>query len=212
MDMPTFLSHDRARCSLIVPGREHIDLALKLQNEPISRQYLARYFPIGMKQEEEWIDKANTSTSDAVFIIVNKDDHKTPIGIMGQHKIDWKNRRATTGAVMLEEYCGKGLGTDAKMLLLSWAFFELGLLKVESRVIAFNDRSQAYSRKCGYVQVGRLRRHQFRRGRYHDEIIMEVHGRGWRKLWKRFEKGTFHRKKNPPKVQTSHSIAWKLEG
>lgn len=212
MKLPTFLSHKHARCSLIVPGREHIALALKLQNEPESRQYLARYFPIGVKQEEEWVDGANTSTSDAVFVIACKDELQTPIGMMGLHKIDWKNGRATTGAVMLEDYCGKGLGTDAKMLLLSWAFLELRLQKVESRTIAFNDRSQAYSRKCGYVEVGRLKRHHFRQGRYHDEILMEVYVRGWRKLWEQFEKGGFHKPKTPPPAPIGHSLAWQLEG
>jgi RimJ/RimL family protein N-acetyltransferase len=211
MQMPPFLTHANARCSLIVPGHAHIPLALRLQNEPESRQYLGRVMPIGEKQEAEWAERANTSANDAVFVIALKDKKRTPIGTMGLHRIDWVNRRATTGSVMLEDHCGKGFGSDAKMLLLNWAFNELGLRKIESRVLAFNGRSQAYSEKCGYKEVARLREHTLRRGAYHDEVILEVYVEEWRKLWEKFEAGTFC-KKETGAGQTSHNIAWKLEG
>ena len=55
---------------------------------------------------------------------------------MGLHTIDWKNRHATTGTFIGEEqWRGKCFGTHAKMLLLRWAFDELGLNKIESRAI-----------------------------------------------------------------------------
>ncbi len=194
MQMPIFLSHPTARCDLTVPGREHILLALRLQNEPEGRKYLGRYMPIGEKQEEEWFAKANSAPNDAVFMITLKDEPHTAIGMMGLHQIDWKNRRAITGAVILREHCNKGIGSSAKMLLLKWAFDDLGLNKIESRTIAFNGRSVAYSLRCGYREIGRLRQHHFRCGKWNDEIILEVYGREWRKLWKKFEAGTFHKK------------------
>ena len=211
MQMPPFLTHANARCSLIVPGRAHIPLALRLQNEPESRQYLGRAMPIGEKQELEWVERANTSDNNAVFVIALKDGKRTPVGTMGLHRIDWINRRAVTGAVMLEDHCNKGFGSDAKMLLLNWAFNELGLRKVESRVIAFNGRSKAYSEKCWYRVVARLREHTLRRGAFHDELILEAHANEWREAWKRFEAGAFC-KEEAGGGQTSHSLAWKLEG
>ena len=80
------------------------------------------------------------------------------------------------------------------MLLLSWAFNEGGLNKVDSRVIANNQPSLAYCRKCGYAEVGRQKRHIFRHGVYLDEVILEVHTNEWQKLWKEFEAGTFSKK------------------
>lgn len=183
---PLFLKHDKLPACLMVPNNDHVGLFLKLQNEEESRQYLARYMPIGRKQETEWIEKANTSNSDAVFTITLNNTDLTPVGTMGLHRIDWKNRRGTTGAAMLEKHCGKGIGTAAKMLLLRWAFDELGLNKIESRVIAYNDRSRAYSEKCGYKVVGQLKDHHFRRGGWHDEILMEVHADKWRPLWNKY--------------------------
>lgn len=185
--MVTFLKLDGSPACLLVPDLAHRDLFTKLQNEEESRQYLARYWPIGALQEEEWLRKANTKDTDAVFTVALYPKLK-PVGTMGLHRIHWKDRRATTGSVLLEQHCNKGVGTAAKMLLLNWAFNELGLNKVESRVIAFNGRSQAYSEKCGYKVVGRLKRHILRHGEWHDEVLLEVHADDWRPLWEKFKK------------------------
>lgn len=187
MTSPTFLKLEGVPVCLIVPNSDHVELFLKLQNEEESRQFLGRYWPIGRKSEVEWIEKVNTENTDAVFTVALYPE-LTPIGCMGLHTIDWKNRRATTGAVLTEKHCNKGFGTAAKMLLLNWAFNELGLIKVRSSIIAYNNRSAAYSNKCGYKEVGRLKKHHFRRGTWHDEILMEVHSEPWQKLWKKFVK------------------------
>ena len=47
MNMPPFLTHAHARCSLVVPGSGHVPLALRLMNEPESRQYLKENVIIG---------------------------------------------------------------------------------------------------------------------------------------------------------------------
>lgn len=189
--MATFLDHPRSRAALIVPEREHIDLMLKLQNEEESRQYLMRYMPLTRGQEEEWLKGANSQSQ--VFLIICAKPSLIPIGTMGLHALDMKNRRGLTGSCILSNYCGKGYGTDAKMLLLNWAFNELGLHKVESRVIAFNGRSKRYSEKCGYKETARLKEHNFRRGKWHDEVLMEVFAKEWRPLWKKFDARGFAR-------------------
>jgi RimJ/RimL family protein N-acetyltransferase len=194
---PVFFDHPNSSVSLLVQGREHIDLFLRLQNNPATREYLARYMPIGRIGEEKWLADRVEDKNNIALVIGQKSVHKpklTPIGSLGLHQIDWKNRRATTGAAILPESCGKGHGSDAKMLLLAYAFLELGFNKVESRVLATNLRSQAYNCKCGYQEVGRLKKHVFRNGAFVDEIVMEVMAEEWLPLWSKFERGEFGKK------------------
>jgi len=191
--VPIFLDHPKSRAALVVPGEEHLELMMKLQNEEESRQYLNRFMPLTLEQEREWLRKA--VGADKLVLVVCEKKHMTPIGTMGMHAIDLKNRRGMTGTAILPAYCGMGYGTDAKMLLLTWAFNELGLQKVESRVIAFNGRSKRYSEKCGYKEITRLKKHWFRRGSWHDEILMEVFAKDWKPLWRQFCKGSFAQKK-----------------
>jgi RimJ/RimL family protein N-acetyltransferase len=80
-----------------------------------------------------------------------------------------------------------GLGTEAKMLWLKYAFFNLNLRQVYSSAIAFNTRSQKYSKKCGYKEIGRIPNHQYIDGLYHDIVTLMVTREDWEPLWREFE-------------------------
>ena len=60
------------------------------------------------------------------------------------------------------------------MLLLAYAFNELGLNKVEWCAIGYNERSINCAKKCGAELVGVSKRHIWREGQWHDEVILEV--------------------------------------
>jgi RimJ/RimL family protein N-acetyltransferase len=109
--------------------------------------------------------------------------------MMGIHRINWKDRTANTGAFIGEkQYWGKGYGTDAKMVLIDYAFNTLGLRKLSSHVYAFNERSIAYSKHCGYVEEGRLIRQRFIEGEYHDEVILSLFKEQWLPYWDAYQK------------------------
>jgi len=218
MDHSKFLDQEKSRSMLCVPYFKDARLMMQWINNPEIRRYLMRYAPVMLEGEQKWLSDMGAESisthaiQNALFLIVNKSTNKR-IGSIGLHRIDWKNRNATTGTLIGNtQYQSKGLGSDAKMLLLNWAFNELGLNKVESRVIAFNERSLGYAKKCGYEVVGRLKRHIFREGQWHDEIILEVHSDAWQPLWKKFEAGDFRKQAVCEPEPTSHSLAWKLEG
>ncbi len=155
-------------------------------NDPEVRQFIQRYIPASEKEEREWIEKMGKgSNTDIVLVIVAQG---RPIGTMGIHGISWKDRTATTGALIGEKgYWGKGFGTDAKMALLDYAFNTLNLRKILSHVYAFNKRSLAYSLHCGYRIEGRLVRQRFVNGRYWDEIILGLFKSQWLPYWEKYQ-------------------------
>jgi RimJ/RimL family protein N-acetyltransferase len=195
-----FVDHKNSRSILAVPGKSHITLLTRWVNDPDIRQFLLRFSPLMLQGEEAWLSRMSegltgrNAFTDMMLLIIEKQTNH-PIGTIGLHQVDWKNRHALTGTLIGEKKLwGKGLGTDAKMLLLNWAFNELGLNSIESHVIEFNKRSAAYSIKCGYKEAGRLHQRHFRDGTYHDDILLEVLADEWRPLWKKFQEGTFHKK------------------
>lgn len=157
-------------------------------NDPETSKFLNAIHPMGLGYEEDWIkEKQKPSTTDVTVAICLLDG--TMIGTMGLHRIDLLNRTATTGAVIFEEqYRNRGYGSDAKMLLLDAAFNRYNLFKVQSRVIAYNGRSAAYSKKCGYVEEGRLRDQWERFGQRHDEILLAVFRDYWLPLWEQYQR------------------------
>jgi len=176
------------RLYLRPPTKQDIPAFLRWINDSEVTQFLQAYYPIFEADELEWLDKLQKSKENIVFVIVDAKTKK-PIGTMGIHRINWKDRIATTGALIGEKnYWGKGYGSEAKMLLLSYAFNTLNLRKICSAVISFNERSKAYSLKCGYKVEGVLKQHIFKNGRYWDEIQLAIFRKDWLPIWERFQK------------------------
>lgn len=170
-------------CILRPYTEEDAPRVTRWMNDPETTRHLLVRFPQSLAAEREWIQKQpSRHPNDIVFAIETLDG--VHIGSMGLHRIDWIHRIATTGAVIGEaEYRGKGYGTDAKMLLLDYAFNALQLHKISSHVIDVNMQSQRYSEKCGYKVEGTLRQHHFLDGAYHDEVVMAVFREDWLPLW-----------------------------
>lgn len=162
--------------------RDDRDNFVRWLNDPETRRYLKTFLPITPMSEEAWIDKLKDDVHNIVLVI---EVSGKPIGIIGLHRINWKDRRATTGTVIGDaEFRGRRIGRRAKNLLLRYAFHDLGLNKIDSSVIAFNERSLRYSLACGYKREGRRRQHILREGKFWDEILLGI----TRSDWERFQK------------------------
>jgi UDP-4-amino-4,6-dideoxy-N-acetyl-beta-L-altrosamine N-acetyltransferase len=180
-----FLQGRRTR--LCLPMIEDAPMIARWLNSPAVREFISTMRPNTVASEVEWIQSLTQQGNEVVLLIETNDG--VPIGMMGLHRIDPVHRTATTGAFIGEpSYWGKGYGQDAKMTLLEYAFRTLNLRKISSEVYAFNRRSIAYNRRCGYRVEGRLKRHFFRRGRYHDKVLLCVFREWWDvkwRIWKR---------------------------
>jgi RimJ/RimL family protein N-acetyltransferase len=77
-------------------------------NDPDIRRMISNQFPHSLISEEEWIKKiSKDSTKEVVLAIVLKETDQV-IGVMGLHSINWKDRTATTGALIgKEEWRGR---------------------------------------------------------------------------------------------------------
>jgi RimJ/RimL family protein N-acetyltransferase len=158
-----------------------------MNNQEVTR-FLMRAFPITAREEDEWIESQGKDQKNLVLGIVTVDGNRL-IGSIGLHQIDLINRNAVTGTVIGEkDVWGKGYGTEAKMLLLDFAFNTLDLLVILSKVLAFNGRSLAYGKKCGYEEVGRIPNWIRKNGERHDEILLVVTQERWRPLWDEYSK------------------------
>tara|TARA_B100000745_G_scaffold292473_1_gene233344 strand:+ start:3445 stop:4038 length:594 start_codon:yes stop_codon:yes gene_type:complete len=158
-------------------------------NDPEITQYLNMYHPMMFESEEQWYEKLIDSTTNFVLAIETKDEKKNFIGTMGILQIDHRNQRAATGALLGDKKChGRGYGTDAKMHLLHWAFRELNLRKVRSSVLATNHRSKRYLEKTGYRQIGVRKEDHLLRGRFVDEILMEVFRDDFMEIWEAYSR------------------------
>ncbi len=155
-------------------------------NDPGVRKFLTGFLPIDPQQEEEWFDGLSKRKNNVTFAIVTKEGEL--IGNIGLHGIDWVTGIATTGALIGDEQNrGQGYGTDAKMILLDYAFHTLNLRKICSEAIAYNGRSLAFNARCGYKEEGRRKDHFFKEGQYYDGVLTAVFRDDWLPLWEEYK-------------------------
>jgi RimJ/RimL family protein N-acetyltransferase len=92
-----------------------------------------------------------------------------PVGVAGLWDFDWHNRSAMAPIKMMPGATPKGAGTDTIMMVMAWAFYEVGLRRVHGTILDFNAASYAvYIRRCGWRVEGRERESIFRHGTWHD--------------------------------------------
>lgn len=130
---------------------------------------------------ESWIEKmySKQPPEDISFGVCLKEGDRL-IGDVGLLSIDYVNRNAETASwIDLAEDRGMGYGTEAKMLLLEYAFDRLGLHVLMSYVWEPNERSAAALLKQGYKPVGRYKFEDVKDGVYRDALLFDVLREDW---------------------------------
>jgi RimJ/RimL family protein N-acetyltransferase len=114
------------------------------------------------------------------FAICSLDDGRV-IGSNGLAFIDWLHKTAETETEIVQpEFRGAGYGTEAKHLLLEYAFETLDLHMVRSQAWAFNTPSCTALRKQGYRDAGRINWTGIKDGAFADDLLFDLLASEWR--------------------------------
>jgi RimJ/RimL family protein N-acetyltransferase len=148
------------------------ELYMKWINDPDVVRFLLRIVPAYRHAQLAWFQSLPNGT-DIVFTIETLAGKI--VGMIGLERINLIDGTAVTWQFIGDkQYRGQGLGTDAKILLLSYAFNTLALEKVLAEVIASNHGSLRYNQKSGFREEGRLRNQIFREGTRHDLVLLGI--------------------------------------
>jgi RimJ/RimL family protein N-acetyltransferase len=104
-------------------------------------------------------------------------------GFAGQvmlHSYDEQNRHAEVAFWLVPGARRRGLGSRAVALVISWAFEELGLLRVEMTTTPDNAGVFGLARRLGFTQEGVLRKRNVERGQRVDIVWFGVLREEWR--------------------------------
>lgn len=176
--------------------REDAPACWRWMNDPDVREHLLVITPMSRHAEERWIEAWAERKDDNVFAVDAKvagspsmvlnghlplspdalaEDDWRHIGNVGLHKVDLLHRVASAGIAIGEKDCWEqGFGRQALILLLRFAFHELGMNRVELEVFAGNQRAQKTYRAVGFVQEGVRREGAYKHGCFVDCIQMGI--------------------------------------
>jgi RimJ/RimL family protein N-acetyltransferase len=155
--------------------KEDLELRLSYINDPevVDGLISDTPYPMTSHEEEKWFESISALKDTYKFAIETLED-KEFIGGCSINAVDWKNRVATVGVFIGKNYWGKGYGTDAIKVLLSFIFLEMNMNKTRLITYSYNHRAIRSYKKCGFQVEGVLRQEVFRGGKYFDKISMGI--------------------------------------
>jgi ribosomal-protein-serine acetyltransferase len=83
--------------------------------------------------------------------------------------VQWKNRSGTVSYWLGQDFCGRGLATEA-LLLVAGEAFAMGLNRLELTSSVNNPKSVAVARRAGFTEEGVCREYEWLHGHFEDHI------------------------------------------
>ena len=148
-------------------------------NDRETSRTLGLSWPVTMDEVTASFEMRSAAT-DGVWFTVHELATLRPVGLVYLFEVEPRHRRATFGILIGEaEARGRGYGTEATRLVLSYAFEILGLSNVMLTVYVDNLAGQAAYRKAGFQEFGRRRACSARGQELVDLVYMEAVASDW---------------------------------
>nr|WP_315210593.1 GNAT family N-acetyltransferase [uncultured Flavobacterium sp.] len=147
-----------------------------LRSNPETMKYIPR--PLVKTDEDAlehiaMIDSKIDSNEGINWAITLKDNSKL-IGIIGHYRIKPEHYRAEIGYMLLPEYQGKGIVSEAVREAVKYGFNNMNLHSIEAIIDPDNHASAKVLEKNGFVKEAHLKEYEFFEGRFLDTVIYSI--------------------------------------
>ena len=145
-----------------------------LNDEETTKGLATGTFPSSMEALQKFVLSCVDNKNVVFFAICDKETD-AHIGNIKLDTFDWVARTCELGLLIgNKNYRGKGIGSEVCKLVLNYAFDELNIRKILLAVYANNPVAIKLYERLGFVTEGRLRRHIFEGGEFHDKLLMGI--------------------------------------
>jgi ribosomal-protein-alanine N-acetyltransferase len=147
-----------------------------LRSNPETMKYIPR--PLVKTDEDAlehiaMIDSKIDSNEGINWAITLKGNPKL-IGVIGHYRIKPENYRAELGYMLLPEYHGKGIVSEAVKEAIKYGFQVMKLNSLEAIIDPDNHASAKVLEKNGFVKEAHLKEYEFFEGRFLDTVIYSI--------------------------------------
>jgi len=147
----------------------------------------------GFEKFIAWTHRQRRAGSYACFAVTLANDD-TAIGIFQLRELDPDFGTAEWGFAIGSPYWGTGVFQEGAEMLVSFAFEQVGVHRLEARAAVRNGRGNGALRKIGAVQEGILRKSFLKNGEYLDQTLWTILDEDWqaKRRWVSEEGTTIH--------------------
>ena len=160
-----------------------VNEVLELRGNPETMKFIPR--PLAKSKEDALehialIEEKIVNNIGINWAITLKDNPKL-IGIIGHYKIQPENYRAEIGYMILPEYHGKGIVTEAIKVVVNYGFEDMQLHSIEAIIDPENRASERVLQKSGFVKEAHILENEFYEGKFLDTVIYSLLKRNFKK-------------------------------
>jgi ribosomal-protein-alanine N-acetyltransferase len=149
---------------------------LELRGNPETMQYIPRPLAQNLDDALEHIKLIDTKIENNEGInwgITLKNDSRL-IGIIGHYRIKPENYRSEIGYMLLPEFHGKGIVSEAIKSVVNYGFNVMKLHSIEAIIDPGNFASEKVLLKNGFVKEAHLKENEYFEGRFLDTVIYSL--------------------------------------
>ncbi len=131
---------------------------------------------VSPEREKRWVESKIFDDREAIYLAICLKENDEMIGYLSISNIDWRNRKAELGGILIgrRDLWNQGYGAEAGRLMLEHVFFEMGLHRFYGYWLEENAGSIRMAEKLGLKKEGLLRHTVFKGNRWHNQWVMGV--------------------------------------
>ncbi|UFH45909.1 GNAT family N-acetyltransferase [Flavobacterium galactosidilyticum] len=149
---------------------------LSLRSNPETMKYIPR--PL-LKNEEDALAhilmiETKIQNNEGINWAITLKGNPKLIGVIGHYRIQLENYRAEIGYMILPEFNGLGIVTEAVKEVVKYGFEIMKLHSIEAVIDPDNEASACVLKKNGFVKEAHLKENEFHDGRFYDSVIYSL--------------------------------------
>ncbi|MCL6461704.1 MAG: GNAT family N-acetyltransferase [Flavobacterium micromati] len=149
---------------------------ITLRSNPETMKYIPR--PL-VKTDQDGLDHIamindKIEANEGINWAITLKDNPQLIGIIGHYRMKPEHHRSEIGYMILPEFNGKGIVTEAIKAVIKYGFETMKLHSIEAVIDPENLASAKVLEKNGFVKEAHLKENEFFDGRYLDSVIYSL--------------------------------------
>jgi [ribosomal protein S5]-alanine N-acetyltransferase len=148
----------------------------RLRSNPDTMKYVPR--PLAVTVDDALVHIANIEekieNNTGINWAITLKGNPEFIGIIGNFRIEFENYRAEIGYMLLPEFNGKGIVSEAIARVVKYGFEDMKLHSIEAIIDPDNVASARVLEKNNFTKEAHLRENEFYNGKFLDTVIYAI--------------------------------------
>lgn len=158
---------------------EDVNEIFALRSNPTTMQFIPRPFA---KTTQEALDhiamiESKIIANEGINWAITLKNNPKLIGIIGHYRLQPDNYRSEIGYMLLPEYQGQGITSEAVDTVVKYGFRTMKLHSIEALIDPANTASAKVLEKNKFIKEGHLKENIFFAGSFHDSVIYSIIGK-----------------------------------